>query len=56
MTTWDGGGAGRRMRVERGIYRQANGKYAVCFMLMASPPFGLLATTSTWPGRSEACS
>jgi len=23
----------RRVRVERGIYRQANGKYAVCFML-----------------------
>jgi integrase len=24
---------GRRVRVERGIYRQPNGKYAVCFML-----------------------
>jgi hypothetical protein len=23
----------RRVRVERGIYRQANGKYVVCFML-----------------------
>jgi len=23
-------GGGRRMRVERGIYRQENGKYAVC--------------------------
>jgi integrase len=37
MTTWDGGAAARRMRVERGIYRQANGKYAVCFMLDGKP-------------------
>jgi hypothetical protein len=27
------------MRVERGIYRQANGKYAVCFMLDGKPTF-----------------
>lgn len=39
MTTRDGGGAGRRIRVERGIYRQANGKYAVCFMLDGKPTF-----------------
>lgn len=39
MTTRDGGGAGRRMRVERGIYRQVNGKYAVCFMLEGKPRF-----------------
>jgi hypothetical protein len=31
--------AGRRVRVERGIYRQPNGKYAVCFMLEGKPRF-----------------
>ena len=30
---------GRRVRVERGIYRQPNGKYAVCFMLDGRPRF-----------------
>lgn len=29
----------RRVRVERGIYRQPNGKYAVCFMLAGRPRF-----------------
>jgi len=29
----------RRVRVERGIYRQANGKYVVCFMLDGKPRF-----------------
>ena len=28
-----------RVRVERGVYRQPNGKYAVCFMLDGSPRF-----------------
>jgi integrase len=28
-----------RVRVERGIYRQPNGKYAVCFMLAGKPRF-----------------
>jgi integrase len=28
-----------RVRVERGIYRQANGKYAVCFMVAGKPRF-----------------
>lgn len=28
-----------RTRVERGVYRQPNGKYAVCFMLDGKPPF-----------------
>jgi hypothetical protein len=28
-----------RVRVERGIYRQANGKYVVCFMLDGKPRF-----------------
>ena len=31
--------AGRRVRVERGVYRQPNGKYAVCFMLDRRPRF-----------------
>jgi hypothetical protein len=29
----------RRVRVERGIYRQPSGKYAVCFMLDGRPRF-----------------
>jgi integrase len=33
MRTSDRKTTGRRSRVERGIYRQPNGKYAVCFML-----------------------
>jgi hypothetical protein len=28
-----------RIRVERGIYRQHNGKYAVCFMVDGKPRF-----------------
>ena len=28
-----------RVRVERGVYRQPNGKYAVCFMLDGKPRF-----------------
>jgi integrase len=28
-----------RVRVERGVYRQPNGKYAVCFMLAGKPRF-----------------
>jgi integrase len=39
MTMRDGGGAGRRIRVERGIYRQPNGKYTVCFTLDGKPRF-----------------
>jgi len=31
--------AGRRVRVERGIYRQPSGKYVVCFMLDGRPRF-----------------
>jgi hypothetical protein len=30
---------GRRSRVERGIYRQPNGRYTVCFMLDGRPTF-----------------
>jgi hypothetical protein len=29
-----------RVRVERGIYRQQNSKYVVCFMLDGRPRFG----------------
>ena len=35
----EGNKSGRRVRVERGIYRQANGKYVVCFMLDGKPRF-----------------
>ena len=35
----EGTGLTGRVRVERGIYRQANGKYAVCFMLDGKPRF-----------------
>ena len=36
-----GGGSSRerRVRVERGIYREPNGKYAVCFMFDGKPTF-----------------
>jgi len=34
-----GARSSRRVRVERRIYRQANGKYAVCFMLDGRPCF-----------------
>lgn len=30
---------GRRVRVEQGIYRQPNEKYAVCFMVDGKPTF-----------------
>ena len=33
----------QRRRVERGIYRQPNGKYAVCFMLAGKPRFRTVA-------------
>jgi hypothetical protein len=39
MTITDDQGAARRERVERGVYRQPNGKYAVCFMLNGEPRF-----------------
>jgi len=37
--TVEGSGFRQRVRVERGIYLQANGKYAVCFMLEGRPRF-----------------
>jgi hypothetical protein len=38
-TVSDGRPPKRRVRVERGIYKQPNGKYAVCFMLDGRPRF-----------------
>jgi hypothetical protein len=35
----EGPDPGRRVRVGRGIYRQTNGKYVVCFMLDGKPRF-----------------
>jgi hypothetical protein len=35
----EGSRSGRRVRVERGIYRQPNGKYAIGFMLDGKPRF-----------------
>jgi integrase len=35
----EGSRSGRRVRVERGIYRQPNGNYAICFMLDGKPRF-----------------
>jgi len=35
----EGSGLTGRVRVERGIYRQPNGKYVVCFMLDGKPRF-----------------
>lgn len=46
----DGFEPGRRVKVERGIYRQANGKYAVCFMLDGKPRFRPLIWS--WHERS----
>jgi integrase len=34
----------RRVRVERGVYVQPNGKYAVCFMVAGKPPFRTVGT------------
>jgi len=39
MNGRDGVEMRRRVRVERGVYRQPNGKYAVCFMLDGKPRF-----------------
>lgn len=39
MNGRDGVSTRRRVRVERGVYRQPNGKYAVCFMLDGRPRF-----------------
>jgi hypothetical protein len=44
--------SGRRVRVERGIYRQANGKYVVCFMLDGKPRFRTVGYDLELRGRS----
>jgi integrase len=38
------GQAGCRRRVERGVYLQPNGKYAVCFMVAGKPQFRTVGT------------
>jgi len=35
-------GGSRRVRVERGIYRQTNGRYAVCVIVDGQPRFRTL--------------
>lgn len=39
MTAANDNDSARRTRVERGVYQQPNGKYAVCFMLDGKPRF-----------------
>jgi hypothetical protein len=39
--------AGRRVRVERGVYRQPNGKYGVCFISTAGRGFARSRAIST---------
>jgi hypothetical protein len=39
MNTQHDAGQGGRVRVERGVYRQPYGKFAVCFMLEGKPRF-----------------
>ena len=39
MNGRDGVETRRRVRLEPGVYRQPNGKYAVCFMLDGKPRF-----------------
>ena len=43
----------RRVRVERGIYGEAHGKYAVCLMLDGGRAFAPSATTSSSRGCSD---
>jgi integrase len=46
-------GAGRRVRVERGIYRQANGRYAVCVMVEGRPRFRTIGAVALPEARRE---
>jgi hypothetical protein len=39
MTITDDPEPGRREQGERGVYRQPNGKFALCFMLNGEPRF-----------------
>jgi integrase len=46
-------GGRRRMRVERGIYRQANGRYAVCVMVEGRPRFRTVDSVTLAEARDE---
>lgn len=44
-----------RLRVERGIYQQPNGKYAVCFMVDGRPCFRTVGyDVEPWPPKKAA--
>ena len=42
-----------RVRVERGIYRQTNGKYAVCVMVGGRPRFRTLEAVTLRDARKQ---
>ena len=42
----------RRLRVERGIYLQPNGRYSVCVMIEGRPRFRLVEATSIEQARA----
>jgi hypothetical protein len=44
---------GRRVRVERGIYRQPNGRYAVCVMIEGRPRFRTIAANTLAEARRQ---
>ena len=46
-------GDSRRVRVERGIYRQTNGRYAVCVMVEARPRFRTIDAGSLPEARRQ---
>src|SRR6266571_3759717 len=46
-------GRDRRRRVERGIYIQPNGKYAVCMMAEGHPRFRTLEVATLTQARTE---
>src|SRR6266498_1843619 len=46
-------GGSRRVRVERGIYRQTNGKYAVCVMVEGRPRFRTIDARSLSEARRQ---
>src|SRR6266498_5178941 len=46
-------GGSRRVRVERGIYRQTNGKYAVCVMVEGRPRFRTIDAGSLSGARRQ---
>jgi integrase len=48
-----GSGGSRRVRVERGIYRQTNGRYAVCAMVEGRPRFRTINARSLSEARRQ---